>query len=43
MIKIKKDKYFSHPEVVAASQDLDAVLNEYQEMLDHITVDKDKD
>ena len=33
MISITEGKYFSHPEVVAASQDLDAVLDKYQVML----------
>lgn len=33
MISIKDGKYFSHPEVVAASQDLDVVLDKYQVML----------
>ena len=32
MINIKEGKYFSDPEVVAASQDLDVVLNKYQVM-----------
>jgi len=34
MIKIKVGKYFSHPEVVAASQDLDTVLDKYQVMIE---------
>jgi hypothetical protein len=38
MIQIKVGKYYSHPEVVAANQDLDVVLDKYQEM---ITADKD--
>ncbi|MDQ7092954.1 aspartyl-phosphate phosphatase Spo0E family protein [Desulfosporosinus sp. PR] len=33
MIRIKEGKAFSDPEVLAASQDLDAVLDDYQEML----------
>jgi len=33
MIKIKEGKYYSHPEVVAASQELDSVLDKYQVML----------
>ena len=33
MIQITEGKYYSHPEVVAASQDLDVVLNKYQAML----------
>ena len=33
MIKIKNGKYFSDQEVVAASQELDAVLDKYQVML----------
>ena len=33
MIKIKEGKSYSDPEVVAASRELDAVLDEYQEML----------
>lgn len=33
MIKIKEGKSYSDPEVVAASQELDAVLDKYQEML----------
>jgi len=32
MIKIKEGKYFTDPEVVAVSQDLDVVLNKYQVM-----------
>jgi len=32
MIRIKEGKYFTDPEVVAASQDLDVVLNKYQVM-----------
>jgi len=32
MIKIKEGKYFTDPEVVAASKDLDVVLNKYQVM-----------
>lgn len=32
MIRIKEGKCFSHPEVVAVSQDLDAVLDRYQVM-----------
>lgn len=38
MIQIKVGKYYSHPEVVAANQDLDVVLDKYQEM---IKADKD--
>ena len=34
MIKIQEGKYFSHPEVVAASQDLDTVLDKYQLMIE---------
>jgi len=30
LIKIQEGKYFTDPEVVAASQDLDVVLNKYQ-------------
>ena len=41
MIKIEKGKYNLHPEVVTASQKLDAVLNEYQKMLENVKVDKD--
>lgn len=33
MIKIKEGKSFADPEVITASQMLDAVLNKYQEML----------
>lgn len=33
MIKIKEGKSFMDPEVIAASQMLDAVLDKYQEML----------
>ena len=33
MIQMKEGKSFTDPEVVAASQALDAVLNKYQEML----------
>lgn len=33
MIQIKEGKSFTDPEVVAASQALDAVLNKYQQML----------
>ena len=43
MIKIKKGKYYSHPEVVAASQELDAVLDKYQVMLENIKLDEDED
>ncbi|HZK55334.1 MAG TPA: aspartyl-phosphate phosphatase Spo0E family protein [Desulfosporosinus sp.] len=32
MIKIKEGKCFSHPEVVAVSQELDAVLDRYEIM-----------
>ena len=41
MIKMQYGKSYSHPEVVAASQELDVVLNKYQEMLENIKVDKD--
>ncbi|HZK55675.1 MAG TPA: aspartyl-phosphate phosphatase Spo0E family protein [Desulfosporosinus sp.] len=41
MIKIKEGKYFSHPEVVAASQELDSALNKYQVMLENIKLDTD--
>ena len=41
MIKIKEGKYYSHPEVVAASQELDFVLDKYQEMQENIKLDKD--
>ena len=34
MVKIKEGKYFSHPEVVATSQDLDTVLDKYQVMIE---------
>ena len=40
MIKIKEGKSYSDPEVVAASQELDAVLDKYQVMLME-KVDKD--
>ena len=33
MIKIKEGKSYMDPEVVAASQELDTVLDKYQEML----------
>ena len=33
MIQIKEGKAFTDPEVVAASQQLDAALNKYQEMV----------
>jgi len=33
MIQIKEGKSFTDPEVVAASQQLDAALNKYQEMV----------
>lgn len=33
MIKIKEGKSYTDPEVIAASQELDAVLDMYQEML----------
>ena len=33
MIKAKEGRSYSDPEVVAASQELDAVLDKYQEML----------
>ena len=33
MIKIKEGKSYADREVVAASQELDAVLDKYQEML----------
>jgi len=32
MIKIKKDKSYTDPEVIVASQELDAVLDKYQVM-----------
>jgi len=42
MIKIKEGKSYTDPGVVAASQELDAVLNKYQEMLMKIKkADKD--
>ena len=33
MIKAKEGRSYTAPEVVAASQELDAVLDKYQEML----------
>lgn len=33
MIKIKEGKSFTDPEVIIASQELDAVLDKYQVML----------
>lgn len=33
MIKIKEGKSYTDPEVIVASQELDAVLDKYQEML----------
>lgn len=33
LLKIKAGKSYTDPEVVAASQDLDAVLNKYQVLL----------
>lgn len=33
MLKIKEGKSYTDPEVVAASQELDAVLDKYQELL----------
>ncbi|TGE33026.1 aspartyl-phosphate phosphatase Spo0E family protein [Desulfosporosinus sp. Sb-LF] len=33
LIKIKEGKAYSDPEVVAASQELDSVLDKYQEKL----------
>ena len=34
MIKIKEGKSYTDPEVIAASQTLDAVLDKYQEMIE---------
>ena len=34
MIKIKEGKIYIDPEVVAASQELDAILDKYQEMIE---------
>ena len=42
MIKIKEGKSYSDPEVVAASQELDAVFDKYQEMLDKESDNRDK-
>lgn len=33
MIKIKEGRSYTDPEVIAASQELDAVLDKYQEMM----------
>ncbi|OCZ49847.1 aspartyl-phosphate phosphatase Spo0E family protein [Dehalobacter sp. TeCB1] len=33
MAKVKNGKAFTHPEVVKASQELDIVLNKYQELI----------
>jgi hypothetical protein len=33
MIKAKAGRSYTDPEVITASQDLDAVLNKYQEMM----------
>ena len=33
MIKIKEGKTYTDPEVVAASQELDAILDKYQEII----------
>ncbi|MDR3540117.1 MAG: aspartyl-phosphate phosphatase Spo0E family protein [Desulfosporosinus sp.] len=33
MIKVKEGRPYTDPEVVAASRELDAVLDKYQEML----------
>ena len=33
MVNIKDDKPFTHPELLAASQELDTVLNKHQETL----------
>ncbi|MDQ7096060.1 aspartyl-phosphate phosphatase Spo0E family protein [Desulfosporosinus sp. PR] len=33
MIKIKEGRSYTDPEVIAASQELDLVLDQYQEML----------
>lgn len=33
MLKIKEGKSYTDPEVVAASQELDTVLDKYQELL----------
>ena len=40
MIRVKEGRPYTDPEVVAASQELDAVLDKYQEMLIKST-DKD--
>ncbi len=41
MINIKEDRSYTDPEVITASQELDAVLNKYQEMVMENEVDTD--
>jgi hypothetical protein len=42
LIKIKEGKSFTDPEVIAASQELDVVLDKYQVMLMKKKADKDR-
>ena len=39
LVRIKVGRAYTDPEVVSASQKLDEVLNEYQELLNSIKVD----
>lgn len=41
MIKVKEGKSYTDPEVVSASQELDAVLDEYQKMMIKNKIDMD--
>ncbi len=43
MIKTKEGKSYTDPEVITASQELDAVLNKYQEMMMKNKLDTDQE
>ena len=43
MIKIKEGRSYTDPEVITASQELDAVLNKYHEMMLKNKVDTDQE
>ena len=43
MINIKEGRSYTDPEVITSSQELDAVLNKYQEMMMRNKVDTDQE
>ena len=43
MIKTKEGRSYTDPEVITASQELDVVLNKYQEMMMKNKVDTDQE